>query len=173
MINKNTLFLLSVVALGLSGCSNAREELGLDKKAPDEFAVVKRAPLELPPDYTLRPPRPGAQRPQEITPQQAARKTVFGTPIPVATKQPGSAEEALLQATGAVHVDNNIRDVVDNESNALRGRNRSVADKLLGNDGGENPSATTVDAAAESQRIRDAINNGQTISGEGSIAREE
>ena len=46
--------------LALSGCSDAKEQLGLTRSAPDEFAVVKRAPLAMPPDYTLRPPRPGA-----------------------------------------------------------------------------------------------------------------
>ena len=47
--------------------------LGLDKQAPDEFSVVARAPLELPPDYSLRPPRAGTLRPQDLTPTETAR----------------------------------------------------------------------------------------------------
>ena len=57
--------LVAVLAsLTLSGCSDARRALGYDKSAPDEFAVVSRAPLSQPPDLTLRPPTPGAVRPQ-------------------------------------------------------------------------------------------------------------
>jgi len=38
----------------------------------DEFAVVTKAPLIMPPDYNLRPPRPGAARPQEQSERQQA-----------------------------------------------------------------------------------------------------
>ncbi len=39
----------------------------MDRSSPDEFAVESRAPLTIPPDFALRPPQPGAPRPQEIT----------------------------------------------------------------------------------------------------------
>ncbi|MBK5955442.1 hypothetical protein CCR92_15760, partial [Rhodospirillum rubrum] len=45
--------------LALSGCSNAKKSLGLDRQPPDEFKVVTRAPLAMPPDFNLRPPQPG------------------------------------------------------------------------------------------------------------------
>ena len=53
-----TLRLLTVAALTLavSACGGFREQLGLEKQSPDEFRVVSRAPLTLPPDYSLRPP---------------------------------------------------------------------------------------------------------------------
>ena len=35
-------------------------EFGPGQAPPDEFQVVRRAPLILPPDYSLRPPEPGA-----------------------------------------------------------------------------------------------------------------
>ena len=56
--------LLGGLALGVSGCESTRETFGLNKQAPDEFQVVSRAPLSLPPDFTLRVPEPGASRPQ-------------------------------------------------------------------------------------------------------------
>lgn len=62
----------------LAGCSEARQAMGLGKRAPDEFTVVKRAPLSLPPQYTLRPPQPGAPRPQEPSPTEQARQQVLG-----------------------------------------------------------------------------------------------
>ena len=44
---------LGVSALLLTGCARGtvQEALGMGKRAPDEFAVVSRAPLILPPDY--------------------------------------------------------------------------------------------------------------------------
>lgn len=46
-------------ALILSSCGDStKRALGLARIAPDEFAVVKSAPLSQPPDFKLRPPRP-------------------------------------------------------------------------------------------------------------------
>ena len=53
-------------ALLLSGCGgdDISRSFGLQRDAPDEFQVSTRAPLSMPPDFTLRAPRPGAARPQ-------------------------------------------------------------------------------------------------------------
>ncbi len=67
-----------VLLAALSGCENTRRAMGMGKQAPDEFAVLTRAPLELPPDYGLRPPVPGAERPQEATTREQARLFLLG-----------------------------------------------------------------------------------------------
>lgn len=61
--------LAPLLALGLSACSgdDLSRSFGLTRDTPDEFTVTTRAPLSMPPDYALRPPRPGAARPQEQT----------------------------------------------------------------------------------------------------------
>lgn len=77
--------ILSVLAIGvgLSACSGVQKQLGLERVSPDEFAVVSRAPLSLPPDVNLRPPQPGAARPQEGTMTDAAAASLFeGRPAP-------------------------------------------------------------------------------------------
>ena len=72
------LALLPVLAL-LAGCGEEmRKSFGLGKNAPDEFQVVRRAPLSLPPDFSLRPPQPGAVRPQEGSTTDQARSAVLG-----------------------------------------------------------------------------------------------
>ena len=49
-----------IVAAGLvSGCAEVRDAAGLAKKSPDEFQVMARPPLSLPPNFTLTPPTPG------------------------------------------------------------------------------------------------------------------
>ena len=103
------------LCLGLSACSEVRRTLGYEKQPPDEFQVVQRAPLSLPPDYKLRPPTPGAVRPQERDPRDPARRAHTGrrgatpiAPLPVpgvwvvhlADDQPASLPWALTVAPG-------------------------------------------------------------------------
>lgn len=66
----------AVAGLTLSGCSGFRQVIGLDQPAPDEFAVESRAPLTIPPDYDLRPPKPGAPRPQEVSAGEKAQRVI-------------------------------------------------------------------------------------------------
>src|SRR5215472_2925119 len=60
----------------LSACSGFKQMIGLDQPMPDEFAVESRAPLTVPPDFDLRPPSPGAPRPQEKTAEQQAEQVM-------------------------------------------------------------------------------------------------
>lgn len=83
-----------VLILALSGCSGGiQDALGMGKRSPDEFAVVSRAPLIVPPDFGLRPPRPGESRPGVDTPSETARASLVGrTPT---TSTDGTATGAL------------------------------------------------------------------------------
>ena len=67
-----------IAAAGLAGCQSTRNALGMSKVTPDEFRVVTKAPLVLPPDFSLRPPAPGKPRPQELQPESAARIALLG-----------------------------------------------------------------------------------------------
>lgn len=69
-------FLCSAGALLISGCTDVKRAIGLEKTSPDEFAVESRAPLEMPPDFDLRPPQPGASRPQEKSSDKLARQAI-------------------------------------------------------------------------------------------------
>lgn len=63
-------------AASLSACSDFKQMIGLDQTIPDEFAVESRAPLTIPPDFNLRPPEPGAPRPQEESTQKQAEQII-------------------------------------------------------------------------------------------------
>ena len=158
---------LSVLCMcGLAACSSTKDTLGLNKQAPDEFKVVKRAPLSIPPDYTLRPPRPGAPRPQEQTTSQAAAQTVFGEDA-ASSSMPAnvtSGEAALLDRAGGDAADPNIRARVDAETATMHDRNKPVAEKLLGIGGDKNePSATVVNAKAEADRLKNNAQAGKPV----------
>ncbi len=158
---KNLVILLSGV-LVLSACSRAKEELGLTRHAPDEFAVVKRAPLAMPPDYTMRPPRPGTARPQEQRPEEQARTVIFGHEEKN-TAKPASAEEALLQQAGTEVAQPGIREIVDRETATLEPHDKPVAKRLFGLGGKDKPPATVVDAKAEASRLRTNAEEGKPV----------
>ncbi len=166
-MRKNTFIPLCIAAaltIGLTGCSGTKEKLGLTRKAPDEFAVVKRAPLTLPPNYNLRPPEPGAPRPQEQATAAQARQTVFGDQGEQKQPQETSAEEIFLQEAGADKASDDIRQVVDEESKTAEDKNKPVAKKLLGLAGGDDePTAQLVDPAKESERLRKNAEEGKPV----------
>jgi len=76
----------ALVAMALlAGCSSRGDRPGVmaGRSSLDAFAVSKRAPLTIPPDFTLIPPKPGAPRPQEADSSQQALSAMFaGTQPP-------------------------------------------------------------------------------------------
>jgi len=159
-----SVFLLGLSTVLLAGCGELREDLGLGRNVPDEFAVVDRPPLALPPDFTLRPPRPGAPRPQSVDTDHQASVAVFGRKISGAQdRDPSTAEKALLEASGAVKTDSTIREIVDRESAQKVVASEHLVRRLLDWSNNES-SGTTVDAAAEAERIRKAKENNEPLS---------
>ena len=151
---------------GLAACSNAKEQLGLTRSAPDEYAIVKRAPLEMPPDYALRPPRPGMARPQEAEPGKQAQMALFGNDSQQSSrKTPEDGESALLQQAGADNAQPGIRQQVDRETALLEPQEKPVIEKLLGwaGTGSEKPPATVVDAKAEAERLKKNAEEGRPV----------
>ena len=49
------LVVLGLLAAGLSACGLTKEKLGFTRTGPDETKVVKKQPLILPPEYSVRP----------------------------------------------------------------------------------------------------------------------
>ncbi len=145
-----TLIAVMAGAAIASGCQSMSDALGASKAAPDEFRVVTQAPLTLPPDYNLRPPRPGEPRPQEREPDAEARAALFGDEIG-ASASPG--ERVLVNNAGAGAVEPNIRDTIDFEAQNIVRRNESFVNRVL-TFGGENPS-TPLNAEEEARRLAD------------------
>ena len=83
---------LSAAAL-LAGCGGGGGVF--NRERPDEFAVTRAAPLVVPPDFALAPPRPGAPRPQEADSSTQALQALFGGP---AARSAGEA--AVVERAG-------------------------------------------------------------------------
>lgn len=95
MVKRNLAAALALLAL--VGCNGGRKGVfAAGKGAPNEFAVGRAAPLVVPPDFALVPPRPGQPRPQEADSSTQALSALFGGQRPVS-----QGEGALTAAAGA------------------------------------------------------------------------
>lgn len=165
---------LALLLIG-GGCDTIKEQAGLTKRAPDEFTVVTKAPLVLPPDFSLRPPRPGTQRPQEVQPGDRARDAVVGSvstartvlesqksaPAPAGDDAGQSrSERSLLSQAGALGADPSIRETVNRETTLLAEKDSSFTDRLIFWQE-KPPFGSTVDAGKEDQRLRETAAKGE------------
>ncbi len=148
--------ILLVAGIAVASCSNASRTLGLDPEPPDEFTVVSKAPLTIPPDFNLRPPQPGAPRPQELDPTSRAQAALVGDgPRSGGPTGATAGEAALLQVARADEANPEIRRVLNEETTQLAERDAGFVDRVLsrvrpqqGDDG------ETINAAEEERRLR-------------------
>lgn len=153
-------------AAALSGCNSTSKAFGMSKVTPDEFRVVTKAPLVVPPDFSLRPPAPGEPSPQELQPESAARVALLGQ------QQGGdrSEGERLLDTrAGGDKADPLVRYVVDDEFGAIAHKDKSFADWVMFWRRGQRstPSdaavaantSTPIDPAVEEKRIAGLTGN--------------
>ena len=155
------------LAVTLSACEGGiGDALGLGKNAPDEFAVVRNAPLTLPPDFTLRPPRPGEARPNEESVREQAKVALFNEAgalaIDDSTAAATQGEAAFIERAGAADVDPNIRHIVDREFSGYASEDESFIDSLLFWQEEQLP-GEVVDAAAEAERLRENAEAGKPV----------
>lgn len=106
---RSTIFLVAASGLILSACGSSSVA---DRKRPDEFAVGRQAPLVIPPDYALAPPKPGAPRPLAADSQQQALEALFGPGVQLPPRS--ALENKLLQEAGANRADPSVRNTVAN-----------------------------------------------------------
>jgi hypothetical protein len=120
--------LLAAVALSVGGCAGFRKAVGGGKNPPDEFAIATKAPLVVPPDYALRPPKPGEARPRELSASERARQVLLGDPN---AAPPTAGEQQFLAKANALNADPNIRAVLDIENGQRVEKDRSFANQLM------------------------------------------
>lgn len=174
----------------LAACEDGavRNTLGLDRSAPDEFTVVSRPPLSVPPEFTLRPPRPG-EEPRGMAMDAQARSLITGKPAtpgdvnaldapsvesavtPVLRKDAlSTGANSLLKRAGAEVADETIRTKLGED--ARRPADTSKAKTLLDQLSGAEKNEPTVDAKKEADRLRDNKDAGKPLN-EGEVAEEQ
>ena len=152
------------LAWPLGGCESIRRGLGMEKVVPDEFAVTASAPLAIPPDYNLRPPRPGAAPTQTQAPVDQARQTVFRagdadlTTLPPADADRSEGEGELLKQAGADSAPKDIRQLLANDSSAVPDKGGFIDSLLFWRSPTPTiaPADQTIDPSSEAERLREA-----------------
>jgi hypothetical protein len=158
--------ILVAIALVATGCSDVRESIIPSKRAPDEFAVYTRAPLHLPPEYNLRAPAPGTERPQAVSPRDVVEEAILGSSSRVTEADPtqntSTGLQALLDNTGASSADPAIRAIINKETSILAEEDASVMERIMFW-GMPTEYGSSVDPAEEKKRIQENQALGQPL----------
>lgn len=166
---KLSLTVMAVAALALTGCNSVKQQMGFSRQSPDEFLVVKRAPLTLPPNYALRAPA----GPDEIRPatqaSQEAEAVISGktSSAPSAKKDASKQDAAFLDKLGTANADPSVRTHLDEDNGYVALQNRSVADKLIFwqeyDPSIEDAQTPVVDAKKEAERLKQNKQEGKPL----------
>jgi hypothetical protein len=159
---------LSACALlaACGGSGDMRETLGLNRKAPDEFRVYSRPPLNVPPEFNLHPPAQGTlatsdtgagttahNRVLEGSTSSASPFSASPSPSPAAPVTAGtsasSADAQFLKNAGADKTDNHIREQI--EIDKMNGVTPKDSRYLFG---AKKEDDTVVDAGGEADRLK-------------------
>ncbi|WP_174291986.1 DUF3035 domain-containing protein [Sphingomonas bacterium] len=105
-MRKSVFLAIGLGAALLAGCGHR----GYDRARPDEFAVARQAPLVIPPDFSLAPPRPGEVRPQDTASNAQTLDALFGGTAPRSGSETAIVAEAGGSEAGDAGVRSNVGD---------------------------------------------------------------
>ena len=115
----------------LPACGDdASDAFGYGKSAPDEFTVISRPPLILPPDYNLRPPGSGSARAAIPKPNEVAKILVLGRDVCTAQKNTPGEDTLLENAPATQPTGDSIREVIENERKGTVSKSPDLTEAL-------------------------------------------
>ena len=118
-------FILFINFLFLFGCTGVKEKIGIINKSPDEFQVYEKRPLDVPPNFELRPPIDG----DKIATDSKDENIIFNEEVNT-NESLTIEDEVLLISIGDKDSDKDIREVINNE-NSIREIEKPLLDKIL------------------------------------------
>lgn len=121
-------FLILAAGAALAATAACTSNGGGGGSTPNEFRVVTKAPLSVPPEYSLRPPPAGTSIPAEVEAATAGTTTAFGTTM---GQDASAAEKALVAAAGANAANPSVRAQVDYEETKAIRKSATIGDRIL------------------------------------------
>ncbi len=107
MMRKVMLLALMIAGVSLSACKTVtKKDLGLVKEAPNEFMVMSRAPLSMPPEYDVRPVNEQTAKVAQISEKNKLKGL-------------SSGERQFMKTIGAECNNDNIRAEITEEMKAV------------------------------------------------------
>ena len=152
--------IVMALVIWLAGCSDFRRAVGTEKSSPDEFEVVVRPPLSLPPGFT--------DRPEDILAKDEKVTGVDAETSAEAILAVGkSASGDFEQLFDFSDVPDDIRAKVDAETYGIQLENRLPIQLLFGDLPDIGP---VLDKMAEDARLRKARRDGRLPTDEATLA---
>ena len=147
--------IIGVTALGamaLGGCTQTTKALGITKNSPNEFNILTKAPLVIPPEYNLRPPQIGVSSAENNYSQKSAREALIGN---IDSAEPTRGEIVLMSKAGVGSADQEIRLAIDGQ-NSVERKTEGFTDRVLfWRDGPVvNPDGSPLDNEIEAKRLQ-------------------
>ena len=118
-------FILFIKLLFLFSCTGVKEKIGIINKSPDEFQVFEQKPLDVPPNFELRPPIDG----DKVITDSKDENIIFNEEVNT-NESLTIEDEVLLISIGDKDSDTDIREVI-NDENSIREIEKPLLDKIL------------------------------------------
>jgi len=165
---KSTLYITAAAfLLGACGGNTVKDVLGIDRRAPDEFRVVSRPPLSVPPQFDLRPP--GVDGASTSESRDKAQSLVRGgdaaAPVNLKpAKNPGgsAADSMFLEKAGAANANPNVKQELAEKkiNDQLEKEDRSWWEKISP---GSDKKEPVVKAEGEAERLQKNKEEGKPV----------
>lgn len=162
MKNQNkTVLIASLFMLAACDGTTVQEKLGISRPAPDEFSVIARPPLTVPPEFDLKPPQKYSKslsqtdtsgKVQNILQGRDENQDVKSTATPDALTK---SEQNLLEKAGASQANPDIRQAIEQDEivkQQKKSEKKGLVSGWFGKDKAddvEKPSPETVEKKAE------------------------
>ena len=160
------------ILFSLTSCtgSDVKSTLGLKKKAPDEFMVLSRPALTVPPAFDLPEPESAATGTPKDFSSNGAKSVLFGASS--ANKASKSkAENLFLNKAGFENAHSDIREKLDEDIRATEeptpeeGNEKGFFSRLFEPIKLDDDQDPIINPASEKERIKDAKASGEKING--------
>ena len=123
------IFILAGCLAVSTACVSGGSNYAVNPNSPDEFRVITKPPLTIPPEFNLRPPETGTTQPSEVVRARETRGRVFGTENYAIGAS--ASERALVIAAGANAVSPYIRSIVDFQEAGVIRRSDRLSDRII------------------------------------------
>ncbi|PPR79114.1 MAG: hypothetical protein CFH01_00615 [Alphaproteobacteria bacterium MarineAlpha2_Bin1] len=159
-------FKFVLILFFFSSCSNTDNLIKLSEIPPDEFSVVRKDPLEIPPNFNLRPP--GKSKKTGSINSSEKAKDVLSDLISnkqekiISNEYLTKGDVMLLENTGFKETKTNIREVLITENSLAlqhKGRIEVLIEKLVGNES----DANILDPEKEVRRNQEKLATGENF----------
>ncbi|MDC0073750.1 DUF3035 domain-containing protein [Alphaproteobacteria bacterium] len=165
VLYKSIYILCMTLLIGLSACGGSLGLTGMTSKAPDEFAVIKKEPLIIPPDFSLRPPDTGFSPPNSSSPSKLAKSAIFDKKnntnnLEIATSSSrGEIELIKLAEKGKSNPE--IRKILREDYKMLSSLRGGLVERIISQVGGQNSLSEVVKPEVETKRLQEKQATGE------------